>query len=49
MFSGQFAMPSAPTFTSPVEFAEMIEFSGVISETFAFKEIYPIWNLSMMT
>ena len=42
-------MPSAPRFCSPVEFGEMIEQSGVISENFTFKEIYPIWNLSMMT
>jgi hypothetical protein len=27
----------------------MIQNSGVISDTFASKEILPIWNLSMMT
>lgn len=27
----------------------MIETSGVVSDFFTFKEIYPIWNLSMMT
>ena len=42
-------MPSATKFMSPIEFGEMIEYSGVINDHFTFKEIYPIWNLSMMT
>ena len=48
-YSGRYAFPSAPQFVSPVEFAEMIEQSRVINDYFTFKEIYPIWNLSMMT
>ena len=48
-YSGRFSMPGAPRFVSPLEFAQLVEDSGVISDAFTFKEIYPIWNLSMMT
>ena len=48
-YSGKFALPGAPKFVSPLEFAQLVDDSGVISDTFTFKEIYPIWNLSMMT
>ena len=34
---------------SPIEFTELIEASGVINDFFTFKEIVPLWNLSMMT
>jgi hypothetical protein len=48
-YSGKFAFPGGAQFISPLEFAAMIEDSGIISDNFTFKEIYPIWNLSMMT
>lgn len=47
--SGRFAVPGAARFVSPTEFAEMIVAAGVITDHFSYKEIYPIWNLSMMT
>lgn len=34
---------------SPVEFQEMIIESGVISKSFSYADIFPVWNLSMMT
>ena len=34
---------------SSLEFSELIEQSGVINDYFSFKEILPLWNLSMMT
>jgi hypothetical protein len=48
-YSGRYAVPGAPKFVSPQEFVKMVEDSGVISDHFPFKEIFPIWNLSMMT
>mgnify|MGYP006113604075 CR=1 FL=1 len=48
-YTGRFALPSAPQFMSPIEFSEMVEKSRVVNDYFTFKEIYPIWNLSMMT
>lgn len=48
-YSGRFALPGAAKFVSPLEFAQMVEDSNVISDYFTFKEVYPIWNLSMMT
>lgn len=49
-YSGRFSFPGAGHRNmSPPEFAEMLEKSGAINESFPYKEIYPIWNLSMMT
>jgi hypothetical protein len=48
-YSGKYAMPGAQKFMSPVEFTELIEQSGIVNDFFTFKEILPVWNLSMMT
>ena len=48
-YSGKFAMPGAQRFMSPIEFTELIDHSRIVNDFFSFKEILPIWNLSMMT
>ena len=42
-------MPSQPKYMSPAEFQDMIIDSGVISKSFSYADIFPVWNLSMMT
>ena len=48
-YSGKYAMPGAPRFTSLDEFVQMVTESGVISDQFGEREISPVYALAMMT
>ena len=48
-YSGKFALPGAPKYMSLDEFYDMIGNTGILDESFGVREIYPIFNLSMMT